>query len=194
MATAAKGKTRFEWTMERKVAVLTEVAAAGEAAFKTFKHGAAADGDAVELLWLFDRNVCAYVSTLRGGGAPLRVLALDLNRMGERGTLALAWAVGAGLLRSLEELRFDCNEFAGNGVASLCRSLVGAPRLCAFTAEASCGAGVWERACVPELSRHPRLRWVSRPSVPCREAFPYEFPSACPECWESDLPPSGSLP
>mmetsp|Transcript_112417 Transcript_112417/g.155251 ORF Transcript_112417/g.155251 Transcript_112417/m.155251 type:complete len:409 (+) Transcript_112417:3-1229(+) len=46
MATAAKGKTRFEWTMERKVAVLTEVAAAGEAAFKTFKDGVAADGDA----------------------------------------------------------------------------------------------------------------------------------------------------
>ena len=32
--------------MERKVAVLTEVAAAGEAAFKTFKDGVAADGDA----------------------------------------------------------------------------------------------------------------------------------------------------
>ena len=46
LTTAPQGKTRFEWTMERKVAVLTEVAAAGEAAFKTFKDGVAADGDA----------------------------------------------------------------------------------------------------------------------------------------------------
>ena len=45
----------------------------------------------------------AYVITLRNGGAPLRVLALDLNRVGARGTRALAWAVGANLLRSLEE-------------------------------------------------------------------------------------------
>ena len=97
------------------------------------------------------------MSTLRGGGAPLRVLALDLNRMGEHGTLALAWAVDAGLLASAVaggaalRLQRVCGERRGvvvplagwgaafvrvHGGGELRRGRVGA----------------WERACVPELS------------------------------------------
>lgn len=81
---------------------------------------------------LYDLDVCAYASALGGGGAPLRVLELDLHRVGGRGTLALASALSVGCCRRRE------------GGFIVFPTTKEAPRI-PVALEASCGFGAVEK-------------------------------------------------